>query len=265
MLDEPPVPPRSRTRLAVLAGALLLVLVAVASGWLLRPRPAPAPAAAPPRVTPAPVPAAPPVETSPASPAPTPARRAPKAKAAPAEAPVEPAVPALTLKVDSDVPGADVFIDRMYLGKAPLETREVTPGSHVLNVSAEGYESQALPVDVTDGANDVVVRFKVVRLNEAVAVVHKHAVGSCQGRLVADPHGLRYETSNKDHAFAIPFAQVRSFEVDYLQKNLRLTRTDGKTFNFTDRNANADALFVFQKKVEAARARLAAGVPPADK
>ena len=95
-------------------------------------------------------------------------------------------------------------------------------------------------VEVTAGANDVMVRFKVVRLSETIPVVHKHAIGSCEGRLVADPRGLRYQTSNKDHAFDIPFAQVKSFEVDYLQKNLRLTRKDGKTFNFTDRNANAD-------------------------
>jgi len=160
------------------------------------------------------------------------------------------------LKIDSDVPGADVFIDRVYVGKAPLETRDVTAGSHVLNASAEGYEGQVMPIEVTDGINEVAVRFKAVRLNEAIPVVHKHAIGSCQGRLLADTNGLRYETTNAEHAFAIPFSEVRSFEVDYLQKNLRLVRKDGKTFNFTDRNENADALFVFHKKVEAARVKL---------
>jgi hypothetical protein len=69
-------------------------------------------------------------------------------------------------------------------------------------------------------------------------------------------------TPNGDHAFQIPFSELRSFEVDYLKKTLRVTRKDGKTFNFTDRNANADALFVFHKKVEAARAKLAAGFTP---
>jgi hypothetical protein len=180
-------------------------------------------------------------------------------------APAEPAPPATTLKVDSDVPGADVFVDRVFVGKTPLTTSDLHVGSHVLNLAAEGYESQAVPIDVTTGANDVMVRFKLVRLNESIPVVHKHTIGSCEGRLVADPHGLRYQTSSKDHAFDIPFGQLKSFEVDYLQKNLRVTRKDGKTFNFTDRNKNADALFVFHQKVEAARAKLAAGMPPGDK
>jgi len=266
ILDETPDAPPSRSRLPIVAGAALLLVVALAAIWLLARPPARAPATAP-RAAPAPAPAAAeaPVAATPA-PAPAPARvrrSAPKAKESPA--PSEPAAPALTLKVDSDVPGADVFVDRVYLGKTPLTTSGVQPGSHMLNAAAEGYESQAVPIDVTAGANDVMVRFKVVRLNEIVSVVHKHAIGSCEGRLIADTHGLRYQTSNKDHAFDIPFAQLKSFEVDYLQKNLRVTRKDGKTFNFTDRNKNADALFVFHQKVEAARAKLAAGMAPGDK
>ncbi len=266
MFEEPSDPRRSRARFAA-AGVVVVILLVIGGAWLLRPRPAAVqPTPAPKTVAP-PVAAAPLPETAPEAPtpAPVPARRAPRVKAAAPEAPAQPAIPALTLRVNSDVEGAEVFVDRVYLGKTPLETHDLKPGSHVLNVSAEGYESQALPVDVAEGATEVAVRFKVVRLDETVAVVHKHTIGSCQGRLVATPRGLRYETSNKDHAFDIPFSQIRSLDVDYLQKNLRLTRADGKTFNFTDRNPNADALFVFQKKVESARAKLASGVPPAEK
>jgi hypothetical protein len=265
ILDEEPDARPSTSRLPIIVGAALLVAGAVAAIWLLARPPAPA---TPRRAAPAPAPVAtePPVAATPApsSPAPAPVRRsAPKAKAPPA--PAEPAAPTPTVKVDSDVPGADVFVDRVYLGKTPLTTSDVQAGSHTLTAAAEGYESQAVPIDVNAGANEVRVRFRVVRLNETIPVVHKHAIGSCEGRLIADTHGLRYQTPNKDHAFDVPFAQLKSFEVDYLQKNLRVTRTDGKTFNFTDRNKNADALFVFHQKVEAARAKLAAGVPPGDK
>ena len=42
--------------------------------------------------------------------------------------------------------------------------------------------------------------------------------------------------------------------MDYLEKNLRVKQKGGKTWNFTDKNAaNADALFVFHRDVEAAR------------
>ncbi|MGE5357633.1 MAG: PEGA domain-containing protein [Bacteroidales bacterium] len=255
-LDQPPDRVPSRTPLIA---AIAVVVVVVIVAWLLfgrqpkapskdvAPRRA-APVAAAPRAEPPPVPTEPPPPAG--------GRRAAKAAKPAPPPPAEPAAPPLVLKVSSDVVGADVFVDRVYVGKAPLETSDVKPGSHVLNVSAEGYESQALTVEVKEGVNEVGVQFKVVRLDESIAVVHKHTIGSCEGKLVATPRGLRYETSNKDHAFDVPFPQVQSFTVDYLQKNLRLTRKDGKTFNFTDRNPNADALFVFHRKVEAARARL---------
>ena len=48
--------------------------------------------------------------------------------------------------------------------------------------------------------------------------------------------------------------------VDYMEKNLRVKQKGGKTWNFTDKAAaNADALFVFHRDVEAARKKLAEG------
>jgi hypothetical protein len=92
-----------------------------------------------------------------------------------------------------------------------------------------------------------------------VGVVHKHGMGSCDGTLVATIDGLTYATDNKGDAFALPFAEVEAFAVDYLQKNLRVKQKGGKTWNFTDKNPSADALFVFQRDVDAARKKLAEG------
>ncbi len=94
------------------------------------------------------------------------------------------------------------------------------------------------------------VRFKEIRLHEAVEVVHKHGVGSCEGRLLATPQGVRYETTNKNDAFSLSFEQIETFEVDYLKKNLRVKRRGGKTWNFTTRAENADPLFVFHREVQ---------------
>ena len=105
----------------------------------------------------------------------------------------EAAAPAPTLRVDSDVPGANVFLDRKFLGTTPVETTDFVPGEHRLNVSAEGYEMYGEPVQLTAGPNEVVVKFKAVRLDERLDVVHKHGVGSCKGRLVATPAGLSFE------------------------------------------------------------------------
>jgi PEGA domain len=147
-------------------------------------------------------------------------------------------VAATSLRVDSDVPGASVFLDRRFLGTTPLASSDVEPGSHRLNVSAEGYEGYAEPLELRAGPNEVVVRFKAVRLAEQVAVAHKHAVGACQGVLHAGTAGLRFEP----------------LQVDYLARTLRVKQKGGKTWNFTA--DSADALLVFQKRVEAARARL---------
>ncbi|MFB3855118.1 MAG: PEGA domain-containing protein [Vicinamibacterales bacterium] len=171
--------------------------------------------------------------------------------------------PAVTLRVESDVPGAMIFLDRQYLGTAPVETSEVAPGAHTVNASAEGYPGIVEKVEVKEGSNELTVRFRVVRLNEAIAVVHKHTFGSCEGRLLADTSGIRYDTTNKDDRFSVPFDRLETFEVDYLEKNLKLKIRGGKSYNFTDRNNNADALFVFHKNVQEARARLARGDAPA--
>jgi len=218
--------------------------------------PAPAPAAAP---APAP-PAAPPVEPAPsAAPRPRPAP-APKPAVAPA---ATPAVAAVSLHVDADVPGAQVFIDRRFVGETPLTTSEVDPGSHTLNISAKGYDSVARSITVIPGSQDVMIKFREVHLEAKLEVVHKHRMGSCSGTLIATPQGLRYETTDKDDAFNAPLLDLDTFEVDYLKKNLRIQPKKGKRYDFTDPDGNADRLFVFHRDVDKARERLKKGDTPA--
>jgi hypothetical protein len=84
--------------------------------------------------------------------------------------------------------------------------------------------------------------------------------GGCDGTLRATVDGLTYDTTNKNDAFTLPYAQVEAFEVNYLEKNLRVKQRGGRTWNFTDKTAtNADTLFVFHRDVQAARDKLAKG------
>jgi hypothetical protein len=263
---DPESPKGRRTGFLIALAALIIVLVAVVGVWMTLRQPAPPPKSAE-VAKPVPSPAIPrpvPKET----PTPGPERpvrpRTPPKPAAPEPEIVPAPPPSLALHVESDVPGAMVFVDRQYVGNTPVTTTEVTPGSHTLNVSAEGYQGYAGTVELTEGTKDVTVRFKEVRLNQSVAVVHKHAIGSCAGRLVADVRGIRYETSNRDDAFTVPFARLETFEIEYLKKNLRLKLRGGKTYNFTEPSGNADTLFVFYREVQAARDRLAKGDKPAE-
>jgi len=160
------------------------------------------------------------------------------------------------LRVESDVPGASVFVDRRYIGTTPLTLDDLGPGTYDVTVSAEGYDMHAETVELGTEARDLFVRFKEVRLQESVDVVHKHGIGSCEGRLVANPDGIRYQTDHQD-AFFAPYSTLESFEIDYTDNNLKLKIRGGRNYNFEEKDGNVDALFVFHRNVDAARQRLA--------
>lgn len=193
-----------------------------------------------------------------------PARRAsaPSPEAAPVAAVPKPSTIGL-LSIDSDVAGAQVFIDREFVGTAPVKAHEVAPGSHKVNVSAPGFEGVAETIDVVPGPRELVIKLREVRLDAEIDVIHKHRMGSCKGRLVATPQGMRYDTSDKDDRFDLALADLETLEVDYLKKNLKIKTKKGRTFDFTDSEGNADHLFVFHRDVVKARERLLKGDPPA--
>ena len=212
----------------------------------------------PPRVVPKKIdPTAPPVANAPR-------KTPPKKTEAKPVAPVAAATPTLaTLTLASDVPGASVFIDRQFVGNTPLTLDRLEPGNKRVQLTATGYDSIQRTIELRPGPNNITLRIKEVSLNTRTPVVHKHGIGSCAGTLSATLDGLRYETSNKGDAFTLPYSRVEVFNVDYLDKNLRVKARGGKTWNFTNKEENADALFVFHRDVEAARKKLAAGYSPA--
>jgi hypothetical protein len=167
------------------------------------------------------------------------------------------------LSLESDVPGASVFIDRQFVGNTPLKLDKLEPGSKRLQLTATGFDSVQKTIELNPGPNNVSIRIKEVSLNAKASVVHKHGMGSCEGTLTATLDGLQYSSTNKGDSFTLPYPQVETFAVDYLEKNLRVKQKGGKTWNFTDKNDNADALFVFHRDVEAARKKLAEGYVPA--
>jgi hypothetical protein len=251
-------------RVQIIVVALAVLLAGSMFVYVKRTRPVP-PSEPPASTTARPSPrrAAPLAESAPVTPPPS-VRRAPKRAAPVPAAPAPETAPeGATLHFTSDVPGAQVFIDRQFIGAAPVTAEHITPGSHQLNASAEGFDGIAETIDVEPGPRDVPLRFREVRLDAKVAVVHKHRLGACTGQLSATAQELRYDTANKGDAFRVPLADVDSIEVDYLQKNLRVKLKKGKTYNFTDPAGNADHLFVFQRDVEKVRQRLARADQPA--
>jgi hypothetical protein len=163
------------------------------------------------------------------------------------------------LRVTSDVPEASVFVDRQFVGTAPVEVAQLTAGSHRVNVSAEGYEMFIDTLYFEDGAapRELNVRFLEVRLDARVAVKHKRAFGSKVGTLVATERGLDYRTTDTQDSFFVGFGDLELFEIDYLKNNLRVRIRDGRTYNFASPSGGPNDLYAFHTKVEKARERLA--------
>lgn len=245
----------------IVAVGLVGVAAIAAAVFLLGPdAPAPAEPAPPPPVAAAPSPEpapAPAPEPAPVAPAPAPRRPAPARTPAPTAPPVAEAAPTTgTLHIETDVDGATVFLDRVGVGTAPMTIPDVTPGSHRLNVSAKGYDGYAETINVEPGERTISIRFKDIRLDARIDAVHKHGMGSCRGRLVASPQGIRYEAADGKDSFSVAFADVAAFDVDYLEKNLRLRTRQGRTYNFTDPGGSADPLFAFHEEVDKVRKRV---------
>lgn len=93
-----------------------------------------------------------------------------------------------------------------------------------------------------------------------VDVVHKHALGSCRGRLSATTAGLRYEPSRPGDGFDVPRASVERLAADARKKLLVVKLRGGRTYNFTDGPGRAEPLLAFQK-VFAAKTPRAVGHP----
>jgi hypothetical protein len=94
---------------------------------------------------------------------------------------------------------------------------------------------------------------EAVRFDVAVPAVHKHRLGSCEGTLRASSAGLSYNTTNRDDAFRLPFAEVDQFEFEAERRNLRVRQRGGRTWNFTSRGDDIAALGVFARQVERGR------------
>jgi hypothetical protein len=153
-----------------------------------------------------------------------------------------------------------VFIDREYVGTTPLKLDRLQPGSRQIKLSTAGLDGVERSIDLVAGDNSVTMRFKEVRLNKRIAVTHEHAMGSCAGTLVATIDGLTYDTTNKNDAFTLAWDRVESMVLDYPNRKLKMRQKGGKDRSFTDKKAaNGDALFVFQRDIEAARKKLASG------
>jgi hypothetical protein len=243
----------------ILGAGLLLIGGAVALFYATSTRsvPEPTPSPRPPNAE-TPVRSASPSPTPATEPNPTPSPK-PSVKPAELTPTPEPSPTTGTLVIESDVPDTSVFVDRVFLGKAPQTATGLTPGPHRLNLSATGYEGFVDTIDVAAGTHTFNYSFKEIKLDASIKVVHKHAIGSCNGTLHATPQGLTYDTANKGDAFSAPLTDLETLTMDYLEKKLTVKIKGGKSYTFADADGDVNRLFLFHKDVDRARQRLISG------
>ena len=127
-----------------------------------------------------------------------------------------------------------------------------------MQLTATGFDSVQKTIEPSPGPNAITIRVKEVTPNAKVPVVHKHAMGSCDGSLSATLDGLNTTPRTRVMRSQCRIRAGRTVRRRLLQKNSP-REAKGANLNFTDKNDNADALFVFHREVEAARKKLAEG------
>ena len=160
-----------------------------------------------------------------------------------------------SIVVESDIAGANVFIDRNFKGNTPVTIADLQPGEYNLTVSTEGHDivspSGGGRKESRAGASGV-RRLGGVTRGQGGRGAQTSVRDPAKGRSVATPEGFDYQTDHKD-AFQLPFAQAERFELDYLNNNLRVKVLGGRTYNFESPSEDMDSLFVFHRDVLAFR------------
>lgn len=128
-----------------------------------------------------------------------------------------------TLRVKTDAPDVEVWLDGESVGRTPLTLKNLAAGKRRLTLLKDGYEDHSEEVAVSPGKPGsvfVVMKPRSVKLPALPAefkVVHEHRIfrwqgaGSCTGTLTVTAEALDYKPDKDvtDH-FHIPISTIKS-------------------------------------------------------
>lgn len=120
-----------------------------------------------------------------------------------------------SLRVKTDVTGAQVFLDEEAVGQTPLTLTSVAAGKHVLALVKEGYNRHEQEVEVIPSkmASVFVVMMPYAtplpQLPVKYSAIHKHVSGYCKGVLTVNADGLDYKSDDGSDVFHMPISQMR--------------------------------------------------------
>jgi len=188
------------------------------------------------------------------------------------------------LVINSDVRGADVFLNGNRVGKTPHKATPLEAGTYDVKVVHEGYEpfeqqvrvegpDESIQADLkpiqgaqamkaadagepaesaettatTEAMEPAAASADIRGLGDSVAVKHKHRFGSCAGVLRTSTDGVHYDSDHKD-AFSAAYADIEELSVDGDELTLKVR--DGRKYDF-GAEGEEQALAAFHARVEA--------------
>jgi hypothetical protein len=102
-----------------------------------------------------------------------------------------------TLTIDSEPSGVNIYIDGEYKGVTPLTTT-LEVGSHIINISKEGYENYTQTITITDGATKVITpKLKKIITNGTLYITSNPS--NAKIIIITKDEALNYEEGDKLH------------------------------------------------------------------
>jgi hypothetical protein len=119
-----------------------------------------------------------------------------------------------SLRVKTDVTGAEVLVDGESVGRTPLVLSSLKPGKIKLTLVKPGFEDESREVEVIAGkpASVFIVMKKILAPLPELPIrflgVHEHTAGRCYGQLVVYRDHIEYKADKGGDAFHIPLSAI---------------------------------------------------------
>ena len=120
-----------------------------------------------------------------------------------------------TLRIKTDVPQVQAFLDGTDVGLTPLTLTGVASGKHSITLSKPGWIDHIDSVAVEQGkiVSVFVIMKKLDTPMPAVPVtfrgIHAHAVGQCVGSLIVQKDSILFRADDGQDVFTIPIRTIR--------------------------------------------------------
>jgi len=121
-----------------------------------------------------------------------------------------------SLRVKTDTPDVEVWLDGESVGRTPLTLKNLTAGKHRIALLKDGYEDGMQDVEVAPGKSNsvfVVMKPRSVKLPDLPVefrIVNAGRSSKYVGTLRVSAEAMDYKSDNGAHQFHVPVSSIKS-------------------------------------------------------